>query len=274
MKKINKAIAAVLALALAVGMTGLAWAAGTQTDTDVPGTDVWLSVVPRPTQERISVTLPIALAFVVDGTVDAEDDSEISVENGTLLLPNVRVEAESDTSYKLTTTGESAFVVRNYSTNVPEEYQDDEDPQRVGIEVELTASIRVAQTEDGDAVKPADRADWTLTGEKPSLDQDGYKKFRLSLDGNLFSIPENAEGKNEPPYLMDGSITLGAPPAHINGWTAGGVSQAPFEQEIEVDVEIGGTRNLYKKAETSVKAAEIIWTVRGVPLSEDPGDGS
>lgn len=263
-RKRFKSIRTVLSLALATALAGTFTVAASGAEAaPAPGTDVWLSVVPRPTQERVSVTLPTVIAFVVNGTADKANADAVSVQGGSLLLPNVKVEGAEggDGSYRLVTTGEPTLVARNYSTNVPEENLDDENPPRYGIQVQLGATVMTAQDEGGATVPPAGRANWTLTGTAPTTDQADFKKFRLSLDGHAFS--KRIDGNT---YEMDGEITLGAAPAHEFGWTAGGVSNKPFEQELALNVEVGGTRGMYSTAENSAKAAQIIWTVRALPL--------
>lgn len=263
-RKSLKALRAALSLALAAALVGVPAAGASAAETTpTPGTDVWLSVVPRPTQERISVTLPTVIAFVVSGTADGANSDAISVEGGSLLIPNVKVEKadDGDDSYQLVTVGESTLVARNYSTNVPKENADDENLPRYGIQVELGATVITAQDENGDPVDPAERANWTLTGTAPTTSAEDFKKFRLSLDGNAFS-----EKVDNHTYRMDGVITLGAPPAHEFGWTAGGMSNKPFEQELALEIEVGGARGMYSTAENSAKAAQIVWTVRGLPL--------
>ena len=263
-RKSLKALRAALSLALAAALVGVPAAGASAAETTpTPGTDVWLSVVPRPTQERISVTLPTVIAFVVNGTADEANTDAVSVKDGGLLIPNVKVAGadSGDGSYQLVTTGESALVARNYSTNVPEANADDESPPRYGIQVQLGATVITAQDEDGDPVDPAERANWVLTGTAPTTSAEDFKKFRLSLDGHAFS-----KRVDNDTYEMDGTITLGAAPSHQSGWTAGGVSNEPFEQELALNVEVGGTRGMYSTAENSAKAAQIIWTVRGLPL--------
>ena len=56
-----------------------------------PSQDVWLDVAKKDYRPRISVTVPTTFAFVVNGTLDAGNRVKISVDNGTLLLPNVVV---------------------------------------------------------------------------------------------------------------------------------------------------------------------------------------
>lgn len=250
-----------LCVALTCAMLSISASAAPET-TPTAGTDVWLSVVPRPTQERISVTVPTVIAFVVNGTADETGDEAVTVENDGLLIPNVKVEgADGGNEYQLVTTGQSSLVVQNYSTNVREEDMDQENPTRYGIKVTLGATVVTAQDEDGEPVGPEQRADWTLTGTEPTTAQADFKKFRLSLDGKAFSKRVDANT-----YGMDGEIEVGAAPSDKYGWTAGGISKRPFEQEIELGVEVGGTRGMYGTVENSVKAAQIVWNVRALPL--------
>ncbi len=97
--------------------------------------------------------------------------------------------------------------------------------------------------------------------QEPPAAAEGYKQYRVSLDGHPFSV-EAGEGA----FAMDGPITVGAPPAQQHGWTAAGTSNVPFEQEIAVSVEVGGTRGMYRAAEASAKAANIVWSVKTLPL--------
>ena len=61
-----------------------------------PSTDVWIDVVKPPTQDRISVTVSMAYGFAVVGSQDTMDTTSISLDNNTLLLPNVYVEVKTD----------------------------------------------------------------------------------------------------------------------------------------------------------------------------------
>lgn len=265
------AVAALLLASLTAWPLGQAQASSTEpalSAAPVPGTDVWLSVTPRPTQERISVTVPMAVAFVVNGTVDSGSDSyneSPTVENGGLLLPNVRVTDANSAGdeYQITVTGPSTLVVRNYSTYVKEEDMDAENPTRYGAEIELGAVLVTAQDENGDPLPPGERGEWYLTGTQPGTAIEDYKKYRLSLDGHMFT-----KTIDEDTVEMDGTITIGAPPSEKVGYTAGGLSKEPFEQELELGLEVGATRKDYSKAEDSVMAATILWKVKRAPGSE------
>lgn len=233
---------------------------------EVPGTDVWFTVIPRPTEERISVTVPISFAFVVNGTADDTDLSPISVENGSLLIPNVRVTETAGTSdYQIETVGEPTMVIRNYSTNVPGDALDDENPPRYGIEVELGAVVKPTASEE--------RGEWEPVKDTPPATIEGHKKYRLVIDGKPFSL-EQADGT----FAMDGALTIGAPASHLYGWTAGGLSAVPFQQEVAINVEVGGQRSMYQDYESSIKAGQILWSIKPLPLPDDlpelgPGAG-
>lgn len=259
MQKKICAVRRVLSAVLGAALFAVSSVSAAAQTADGPGTDVWVSVVPRPTQERISVTLPAVVAFVVNGTADTSDQTAVSMENGTILLPNVKVEAaENKKSYTLVLEGSSTLVVRNYSTDVPEENRDDASPPRVGIGVTLTGTVQ--QTEQS----KAEDAQWTPVGVTPPATEDGFKQYLLSLDGNQFN--KTVSGGFE----MEKGIEIGAPPAAESGWTAGGMSRAPFEQEVKLGVQVGGTRGMYNQAETSVKAAKIIWKIKSIPLQGTP----
>ena len=234
---------------------------------ETPGTDVWLTVIPRPTEERVSVTVPIAFAFVVNGTADSTDNTEISTENGSLLIPNIKVKyQEGKEEYQVTVEGEPTMVVRNYSTNIPDDELDSENPPRYGIKIDLSGSIQTPG-------ESSERGAWTPVGGKPGTDIADHKRYRLVVDEKPFSI-QQSDGT----FAMDGSVTIGAPPSHLFGWTAGGISAVPFEQEVKMNVEVGGTRSMYQDIESSIKVGQIIWKIKTHDLPDDlpelgPGAG-
>lgn len=235
---------------------GISWVSAAAYTAETPGTDVWISVVPRPTQERISVTLPAVIGFVVNGTADTQDQETLSTENGNILVPNVKVESVEGDRYTLVTEGSSTLVIKNYSTDVKEGQEDAENPERVGIALKVTGVVSEEEADAGaEGVIP-----WVPVAGKPSVTQDGFKNYRLSLDGKAFS--KTVDGGFE----MAEGIEIGAPPAEDSGWSAGGSSLVPFQQEVALSVEAGGVRSMYNKPEESVKAAKITWKIETVPL--------
>lgn len=243
---------AVLGLALAGLVTGAtlnpgALAAGS----DGPGTDVWLSVVPRPSDTRISVTVPTAIGFVVVGSSDTMAAGAITVEEGNLLLPNVKVQSDGAGGHEIAVIGASTLQLENYSTDVPEDQmnQPEESRQRIGLAVDVSAKI-VSQNQGG----------WTLTADAPGQTEQDVKKFQVSMGVSqplgVFNKPES-----EGTFGLSQSFTLTKPPVEKYGCTAAGVSQVPSTTELLLDIRVGGTKGMYNTTEDSVKAAQIEWII-------------
>lgn len=237
-----------------------------------PSTNVWIDVIQKPTQDRICVTVPMAYGFVVVGSEDTQDETPISVENGNLLLPNVKVEVEDDLDadglrdYSLTVFGNMELPIKNYSTTVPDDAEEEEEERRVGLAVKLGAYMDARN--DGGLLPPPDRAYWELSEEKPGIDADSFKKYRMVLDGKAFRV---LGGEDQKEYHMDGTISLGAPPdVEHNGWTAAGTANVPKEQYVTVDVEVGGGQGNYTQVEQSVKISTIHWEVEADFPEEEP----
>ena len=60
------------------------------------GTDVYAGVILDDPDAKLKVHVPTLFAFVVNGSLDPSLEKEISVENGNLLLPNVKVAEAPD----------------------------------------------------------------------------------------------------------------------------------------------------------------------------------
>lgn len=236
---------------------------------DGPSTKVWIDVVKQPTQDRICVTVPMAYGFVVAGSQDPADETPISIENGNLLLPNVRVEVDETSGenghydYSISVSGPKELPVRNYSTTVPEDAEEGtEEAVRTGLAVKLKASMDAK--ENGGLIKPVNRSYWTLTEEKPGTEENSFKKYRMSLDGMPFSYVDTAEPER---YHMAaegslGEISMEAPPdVETNGWTSAGTANIPSEHWMKVNVEVGGVQGHYGQVEESMKVGTIRWTV-------------
>lgn len=247
--------AAVFGLAVAAGFcfTQTVRAEGTKEPAG-PATTVWLDVVKKPKQDRICVTVPMAYGFVVVGSQDTEDMTPITVENGTLLLPDVRVEKKTGENgqeeYSLSLTSPKELLTRNYSTTVLEENEDT--GIRTGLGVKLGAYM---EEED-------DRGNWTLTEETPEPSAEDFKKYQMVLDDKAFSKKESGSGFEKDRFYMDGEISLDAPPdLEKHGWTAAGTANVPSEYRVNVDVRVGGVKGNYNQTEESAKVGMIHWTV-------------
>lgn len=258
---------AVMAAGEGVESTGSADGNGGEDTGAGASTDVWLDVVKPPTQDRLSISVPMAVGFAVVGSTEPGAQTPISAENGTLLLPNVwikKVKTEEGEKYVTRYTGSGNLSLKNYSTTVPE---GQDESARTGLAVEVGAYI---EAEPQTALPPGENANWTMTGEKPGTEESDYKKYRLSIDGHPFSESEdNGEGKagetkeTAGVFWMDGTISLDAPQnVEENGWTSAGTAVEPSEKPIEVGVEVGGVQGNYTNPEASVKVGTIHWTVK------------
>lgn len=239
---------------------------------DGPSTNVWIDVIRRPSQDRICVTVPMAYGFVVVGSQDPRNDSPISIENGNLLLPNLRVEVdeasgpEGNPDYFISASGPQELPVKNYSTAVPEgaEEENEEDAVRTGLAVKLKASMDAGEA--GGITAPGGGRSWTLTAGKPGTEEADIRKYRMILedmpfsyidpeDPNLYHMAGNSSS-------VPGEISLDAPPdVETNGWTSAGTANVPSEYQMKVAVEVGGVQGHYRQVEESIKAGTIRWTV-------------
>ena len=239
---------------------------------DGPSTKVWIDVIGRPSQDRICVTVPMAYGFVVVGSQDPGNPTPISIKNGNLLLPNLRVEVdeasgpEGNPDYSISASGPQELPVKNYSTAVPEgaEDENEEDAVRTGLAVKLKASMDAGEA--GGITAPGGGNSWTLTHEEPGTEEKDIRKYRMILDDMPFSYidPEDqdlyhmaGDGSSAP-----GEISLDAPPdVETNGWTSAGTANIPSEYQMKVAVEVGGVQGHYGQVEGSIKAGTIRWTV-------------
>lgn len=226
-----------------------------------PTTNVWIDVVELSSEARISVTVPFSYGFAVLGTTETDTavaNEAISVANGNLYLPNVRVNVSTPSSagtaeYQLNYG--TIVPVKNYSTDVREENIDQTDPVREGLPVELRPYI-VDSGETGHF--------WKISSVQPTSNGEDFKKYRMVLDGKPFSVESkrNIDGTLTPVVEISDNIALPAPPdVPINGHTAGGAASIPSETYVPVDVEIGGRRGQYHQVEQSVNVAQIYWEV-------------
>ena len=226
--------------------------------------NVWIDVVKKDYSPRISVTVPTTFAFVVNGTRDTDNRVEISVDKGTLLLPNVVVNVldhSSGTSdYEIAVVGDSKMYVRNYSTETAEKDGDGNenyDPSlRQGKAVQLEAYI---ENSEGLAAK---RGCWRPAAEDSAVtaEEENRKNYRISLEDSAHQYVFKKEDKTEKKIWADQKIALDKPD-ESGGYTVSGTAKDPFELELKLDVEIGGYRGQYTQVEESVKAGKIIWQV-------------
>ena len=239
-----------------------------------PTSNVWLDVIQMPTQAQISVTVPLSYGFAVIGSVNSNDKNPVSKENGNLLLPNVRVvvTTPSGTSgvnaeYAIQTVSGSSIPIRNYSTDVRDEYADEELPPREGLPVEVKPYMVAFQDSSGPTHhwQPAS-ADPTWDGTAGTEDAAklNFKKFQMLLDNLAFSVAgqKSIDSTVKDVFWLEDFITLDAPPNVADyGYTSAGTAQVPSEKYISVQVRVGGIQNQYKQVEDSVKVGAIYWEV-------------
>ena len=257
MNKKMKLVSVAAAMAMAASMSVSAFAAGpTPADPNgniggaVPtdnGTEVWAGVAVDNPDMRIKVTVPTLFAFVVNGTVDTAKQSDaISVDDGGLLLPNVKVEnvtggtpaGGAGATYDLTTTGSGSLTFENYST-----YYDSTDTDYKGLEVNLNGTLK---SEVGST--------WNYVATAPAQKYD----YRISVNAVDFDTAQNGG------YGMKTSIPLDAPTGVENGVnidTTTKLAKTPSVEEAEFGVEVGGTRGDYNTVEASAKIGTIVWKV-------------
>ncbi len=249
---------ATLSLTAVIGVciAGVALASG-------PSTKVWIDVIKRPVSNRICVTVPMTYGFVVVGSTEIDNTTPISLENGNLLLPNIKVNVDENSGtegkrdYSLTFTGSEKLPIKNYSTIEILDDSGEAIDERTGLAVKLLASMDSKEGEQ--LIPPSDRGYWTLSDTKPGTNENEFKKYQMSLDGKAFSIKEGDI------YRMAGEIPLLAPPeVEKNGWTAAGTANVPSEYFANVDVAVGGRQGHYNQVEESIKVGTIHWTVKPV----------
>ena len=217
------------------------------------GTQVWAGVAVDAPDMRIKVTVPTLFAFVVNGTIDTNKASEaINVDNGSLLLPNVKVTnagasnhdpAQAGDTYDLTTVGESVLKFENFSTQYETDHYE-------GLAVDVTGSIR----NEGSAES---RNGWTHVGANPT----NKKEYQLVVESQAFTSQTDGS------FGMTTPIELAAPNTgyssgnYANLNTTTNLANTGAVEEVDFSVNVGGTRGDYNKVEESAKIGTISWNV-------------
>lgn len=248
----KKVLGTLTAAALCMSMTIPAMAATTNSGGEVVtvpgGTDVFAGVVvddETNADARIRVTVPTVFAFVVNGTLDAAKlNNPLSSADGTILLPNVKVNVLDPTSnnsdYEIAVEQDSTMTFTNYST------KEKTGGGREGIPVNLTGSIENKGSDK-------DRNYW-----KHSANAQGFKEFTLSLESQKFN---KAAGANT--FEMANAVVLAAPDVSdaANVDTTTKLAKTGAAKDLAFDVQVGGKRGDYKQIEQSAKVGTIVWTV-------------
>lgn len=225
-----------------------------------PSQDVWLDVIKKDNAPRLSVTVPMAIAFVVNGTNGTGSQDPISVEGNSLLLPNVMVKVPENPDsgeYEIGVMGDSSLSIKNYSTIAADQDSDgniNHDPAlRQGSPVKLNAYMEEKQTPD-----PLG-ASWGAVADPDQLtaNEDNVKNFRISLKDST-QQEWCFQNQVSPKIWLDQEIGLEGPD-ESGGYEESGRAKIPYEMKLELKVEVGGVRGQYSQVEESCKAGEIIW---------------
>lgn len=248
-----------------------------------PSTNVWLTVVAPSVEDRISVSVPTAMGFIVNGSLDASMTGGVSSAVGTVLLPNLRVDVRTGSNsydvnnpgsgsvdYQIGVVSDGSFPIRNFSTETVID-GDGNVISRTGAGVKLSPVVlKIPETSMGKEHY------WQPKAEKPEAVEADFKHYRIFLDGVSFSVDKDANQNlltlpvtdtdgtkaDQPVIALAEPIYLAAPPEiDIHGYTAAGSANVPTEKYLTVDVEVGGKRNQYKQIEESVKASAILWLI-------------
>lgn len=217
------------------------------------GTDVYAGVIVDDPDAKIKVYVPTLFAFVVNGSVDENATEAITTENGSLLLPNIKVEANGDDSYSIQTVGDGRMYFENCSTAKDE----DNEGERVGIPVSIRGSIKNEGTAES-------RNGWEHIGTAPTTDEADKKHYRLSVGNIPF------ESELDGTFQMQEEIPLEAPDlgrVEENGTVTytnldeGNFAIQGTQEEVAFSVEVGGQQNHYQNVEESAKIGNIVWTI-------------
>lgn len=227
-------VAASMALAASLGTPALAENVGA-----VPvygGTDVYAGVtthVDAP-YTNLKVTVPTLFSFVVATAADTEGTKAISVSDGNLLIPNVKV----DDNGKVSTVGQSQMYFTNYSTKVTSASHE-------GLGVDVNGMV---VTDAG--------SKWVYT---PTAKPTEAFTYNLTLGGSAFNVPMG-DGN----YACAKSVSLAAPDVSTEAdvTTTDKTAKVGKTQVVEIGVNVGGTTNDYtSNAAASAKVGTIVWTI-------------
>lgn len=227
-------VAASMALAASLGTTAFAASPGA-----VPvsgGTDVYAGVTTDATASNtnLKVTVPTLFSFVVATSAESDNTANaISVDKGTLLLPNVKVDAAG----KVSTVGQSQLYFTNYSTVVKATSGTYE-----GLPVNVTGAVSAAGTSSA----------WTY-----ATDLTTHHQYNLTLNDQPFN-----QLQDDGSYSCATAVPLAAPTVNSAADVAADNTALVGNTEaVSIGVNVGGTTNDYTSNEASAKVGTIVWTI-------------
>lgn len=226
-------VAASMALAASLGTTAFAANVGAVPVTG--GTDVYAGVTTDAdaSNTNLKVTVPTLFSFVVAKAAEGNQGTAISAENGTLLLPNVKVDGNG----KVSTVGQSQLYFTNYSTVVKAN-----SGTYVGLAVNVTGAVSTAGTSSAwtYATSPSKAHEYSLTLNNNPFDQlqdDGSYACATAVPVNAPDVTEKAD------VAADNTALVGK------------------TQAVNIGVNVGGTTDDYNTNEASAKVGTIVWTI-------------
>ena len=244
-------------------------------------TNIWVDAVEMDPDTNISVTIPMFFGFVVNGSVNTTDDTAVSVANGNLLLPNVKVKvttadgtdgAAAGTGAKYAIQVEdTSFIFKNYSTTMATTDADGNANRdttiRQGLPVTLYGYIEKYSKIDSSGEEHY----WKAVTEDPTYkagvttsENFNFKQYRICLGdnyGNPFSKTESGVEDSSKIWL-ENSIELEKPIQIQQNDSETGYSVVSFDKEVPFNVQVGGKISQYKNIEQSVKVGRITWYVQ------------
>lgn len=267
----KKMLTAMMTGVLCTTMVFPSFATGGGAKPDFEGTDVFAGIMLDDPDAKVQVEVPTLFAFVVNGTLVAnEADKSITVKDGSLLLPNVKVKVTTPSDpgdagageYEIQMQGDPALKFTNYSTKAGSANGD----PREGLAVEMKGSIK----NEGDL---ASRNNWEHVASATVGDEDQFKKYTLNVGGHSFS--KAADGG----FTMAAPIEIAAPDLGASG-TAGNITYINMdkdtklaisgaEQQVGFTVDVGGKRGQYNQVEQSAKVGTIVWTISVAATGKD-----
>ena len=228
-------------------------------------TDIIAGVVVDDQDMKLKVEVPTTFAFVVNGTVTNGGSDAVTVENGGVLLPNIRIkvdkpstETESGT-YHLEVGELGNWKFTNYSTKLTEAGD-----AREGLAVDVRGEIKNEGT-------PRSRNYWTHTAAVTDAESD-FKKYTMSVTSDHVLMDEETgevgtarvdfnTGQTSGNLGMGQKIRIPAPDASAGIDEKTGYALTGREAGADFSVSVGGKRGNYTQIEQSAKIGTVIWTI-------------
>ena len=286
MKKRLLAVALTGVVGASMVIPAMAATSGGVAQSSAGSTDIIAGVMVDDEDMKLKVEVPTTFAFVVNGTVGADNKSDaITVESGGLLLPNVKVKVDTPSTGEDTKDGTyhleigelgnwkfTNYSTRNKKTDGSDEGKYDPDTERVGVAVDVWGAVQNEGT-------PSSRNYWNHVATVASGEA-GFKQYSLSVksdkvvDKGAPNTETGAEGtvkfataQDDGTLAMNKAIRVPAPDAKAGVDKVTKYTLAGAEADATFNVEVGGVRGNYTQVEESAKVGTVIWTIQ-TPTTE------